>query len=78
MPRSNRKQPNHGAAAGCHPLAGQVCVVDYVRDEGIGVVVDSLVEPFPEDLFQQACPLPLYCCTLLPRSVARVARMHLA
>jgi hypothetical protein len=34
-------------------LAQEVCVVDYVKAEGIGVVVHSLTEAYPEDLFEQ-------------------------
>lgn len=31
----------------------EVCVVDFVRKEKIGVIVRSLTEPFPPDLFSQ-------------------------
>ena len=34
-------------------MAQEVCVVDFIRSEGIGVVVHSLTDAFPPDLFEQ-------------------------
>ena len=59
------QRPQTQAELASHTPLHQVCVVDYVKKEGIGVVVHDLTEAFPEDLFQQldACRTALASVT---------------